>query len=302
MPRTVEEGTWYLRRVNLPVFRHERVSPVNPASLEIAPDLVEKYLVAFLRDEVIRQRKMSRVVLGLSGGIDSAVVAYLAAKAFGCSNVFAFLMPYKISAPTSLSDAKLIVDTLGIESRIIDITPMVDGYVLRYEEGISSMRLGNICSRCRTTILFDQSAEVGGIPLGTGNKSERLLGYYTWHGDDAPPVNPLGDLFKTQVYQLAHHLGIPEALVSKPPSADLVAGQTDEADYGVGYAEIDVVLNAMVHGYSKEQVLEQGITEEHFNLIEKRLSGTHWKRRTATVAMLSDSAIGEYYLRPVDYR
>lgn len=302
MPRTVEEGTWYLRGVNLPVFRHERVSPLNPASLEIAPDLVEKYLVAFLRDEVIRQRKMSRVVLGLSGGIDSAVVAYLAAKAFGRSNVFAFLMPYKISAPASLSDAKLIVDRLGIESRIIDITPMVDGYVLQYEEGISSMRLGNICSRCRTTILFDQSAEVGGIPLGTGNKSERLLGYYTWHGDDAPPVNPLGDLFKTQVYQLARHLGIPEALVSKPPSADLVAGQTDEADYGVGYAEIDVVLNAIVHGYSREQVLEQGITEEHFDLIERRLSGTHWKRRTATVAMLSDSAIGEYYLRPVDYR
>ena len=302
MPRTLGEGSWYLRAVDLPVFRHESVNPLNPASLEIAPELVEKYLVEFLRDEVIRQRKMTRVVLGLSGGIDSAVVAYLASSAFGPSNVLAFLMPYKISSPSSLSDAELVVGELGIESRVIDITPMVDGYVSRYEDGISSMRLGNICSRCRTTILFDQSAEVSGIPLGTGNKSERLLGYYTWHGDDAPPVNPLGDLFKTQVYQLARHLGIPESLISKPPSADLVAGQTDESDYGVGYAEIDVVLNALVHGYSKEQVLEQGITEAHFDLIERRLSGTHCKRRTATVAMLSDNAIGEYYLRPVDYR
>ncbi len=282
--------------------RFPSVNPLNPDSLDINAELVANYLVRFLRDEVLRQRKMTRVVLGLSGGLDSAVVAFLAAEAFGPKNVTAFRMPYKISSPASMADAGTVIDQLGLEDRTIEITPMVDGYASAYESGISPARLGNICSRCRTVILFDQSMEVGGIPLGTGNKSERLLGYYTWHGDDAPPVNPLGDLFKTQVYDLARYLNVPDPIINKPPSADLVAGQTDEGDYGVTYAEIDVVLHAMVKGYSKAQVLELGISPHHYDLIERRVEGTHWKRRPATVAMLSDTAVGEYYLRPVDYR
>ncbi|MBL8059862.1 MAG: NAD+ synthase [Chthonomonas sp.] len=286
----------------LPVFRFSSPSPLDADTLKINPELVERYLIYFLRDEVIRQRKMSRVVLGLSGGLDSAVVAYLAALAFGPENVTAFMMPYKISSPTSLADALLVVQHLGIESKVIDITQMVDGYASTYEIGLSPTRLGNICSRCRTVILFDQSMEVGGIPLGTGNKSERLLGYFTWHGDDAPPVNPLGDLFKTQVYELAKHLGVPNQIIEKPPSADLIQGQTDEGDYGIGYDEIDVILHALVQGYTKQHLLELGLDETKFDLVNRRLRGTHWKRRPATVAMLSDSAVGEYYLRPVDYR
>lgn len=286
----------------MPVFRFSSPSPLDADTLKINPELVERYLIYFLRDEVIRQRKMSRVVLGLSGGLDSAVVAYLAALAFGPENVTAFMMPYKISSPTSLADALLVVQHLGIESKVIDITQMVDGYASTYEIGLSPTRLGNICSRCRTVILFDQSMEVGGIPLGTGNKSERLLGYFTWHGDDAPPVNPLGDLFKTQVYELAKHLGVPNQIIEKPPSADLIQGQTDEGDYGIGYDEIDVILHALVQGYTKQHLLELGLDETKFDLVNRRLRGTHWKRRPATVAMLSDSAVGEYYLRPVDYR
>ena len=286
----------------LPVFRFLSASPLDAATFKINPELVEKYLIYFLRDEVIRQRKMSRVVLGLSGGLDSAVVAFLAARAFGPENVTAFMMPYKISSPASLADAQLVIDALGIKSQVIDISQMVDGYASTYEVGLSPARLGNICSRCRTVILFDQSMEVGGIPLGTGNKSERLLGYFTWHGDDAPPVNPLGDLFKTQVYELARYLGVPETIISKPPSADLVQGQTDEGDYGIGYDEIDVILNALVHGYTKPHLLSLGLDEVKFDLVNRRLKGTHWKRRPATVAMLTDTAVGEYYLRPVDYR
>ena len=288
--------------VALPVIRSAPTSPLDPLTLKINPELVDRYLVRFLQDEVIRQRKMSRVVLGLSGGLDSAVVATLAAKAFGPENVYAFLMPYKVSSPTSLADANLVVQTLGIKGSVIDISAMVDGYAVRYEEGISPARLGNICSRCRTVVLFDQSMEVGGIPLGTGNKSERLLGYFTWHGDDAPPVNPLGDLFKTQVFELARHLGVPDVIINKPPSADLVPGQTDEGDYGLGYAELDVILNALVHGYTRSYLLGLGLEESKLDLVNRRLQGTHWKRRLATVAMLTDTAIGEFYLRPVDYR
>lgn len=288
--------------VALPVIRSNPTSPLDPVTLKINPELVERHLVRFLEDEIIRQRKMNRVVLGLSGGLDSAVVAFLAAKAFGSENVYAFLMPYKVSSPTSLADANLVVQTLGIKGSVIDISAMVDGYAARYEDGISPARLGNICSRCRTVVLFDQSMEVGGIPLGTGNKSERLLGYFTWHGDDAPPVNPLGDLFKTQVFELARYIGVPEVIVNKPPSADLIPGQTDEGDYGLGYAEVDVILNALVHGYGSSYLLGLGLDEAKLNLVNRRLQGTHWKRHPATVAMLTDTAIGEYYLRPVDYR
>ncbi len=286
----------------LPSSTHESANPLHPANLKIDTALVERYLIAFLQDEVRRQRKMDRVVLGLSGGVDSAVVAYLAAKAFGPQNVYAFRMPYKISSSDSLSHAQLVVDDLGLQERTIDITAMVDAYIDSYETEISAGRRGNLCSRCRTVILFDQSMEVGGVPLGTGNKTERLLGYFTWHSDDAPPINPLGDLFKTQVWELARHLGVPAEIVEKPPTADLVQGQTDEGDFGVSYGEADVILNALVQGYSKAQILRLGVPEQNFTLVEKRLRGTHWKRRGPTVAMLSDTAIGEYYLRPVDYR
>jgi NAD+ synthetase len=156
-------------------------------------------------------------------------------------------------------------------------------------------------ARMRMITLFDQSSKHHAIPLGTGNKTERLFGYFTWHADDSPPINPLGDLFKTQVWALARHLGVPSVIVDKAPSADLVVGQTDEGDFGISYARADEILNWMLAGYRPEELVARGFDAAEVQVVRKRVAGTHWKRRLPTVAMLSSTAIGESYLRPVDY-
>ena len=150
-------------------------------------------------------------------------------------------------------------------------------------------------------VIFDQGAKVGGLPIGTGNKSERLFGYYTWHADDSPPINPIGDMFKSQVWQLAVELGVPKEIIEKPASADLIKGQTDETDFGITYAKADRILHFMTQGYSKLKLVEMGFDHAEVELVWKRVDSTHWKRRLPTVAMLSATAIGEYYLRPVDF-
>jgi NAD+ synthetase len=271
----------------------------GPPPLEIDAPLVERWLIRFLRDEMAR-RSMQRVVVGLSGGVDSAVTTYLAARALGADNVLAVRLPYRTSSEASLEHAQLVITALGIPSKTIDISAAVDGYLSCVPEATPGRR-GNVMARLRMTALFDQSAEVGGVPLGTGNKSERLLGYFTWHADDSPPVNPLGDLFKSQVWTLARHLGVPEAIVDKPATADLVAGQTDEGDFGVSYATADAILNWLVAGYSPADLEVRGFDRAELSLITTRLDGTHWKRRLPSVALLSHSAIGESYLRPLDY-
>jgi NAD+ synthetase len=156
-------------------------------------------------------------------------------------------------------------------------------------------------ARMRMITLFDLSARHHAIPLGTGNKTERLFGYFTWHADDSPPINPLGDLFKTQVWALARHLGVPEVIVGKPPSADLVVGQTDEGDFGISYEKADELLNWMLNGYDEKDLLSRGFDAAEVALVTRRVATTHWKRKLPTVAMISSSAIGESYLRPVDY-
>ncbi|MDO8500957.1 MAG: NAD+ synthase [Gemmatimonadaceae bacterium] len=274
-------------------------SVMGPPPLEIDPALTADWLVSFLREE-LRLRGFSRGVIGISGGVDSAVTAYLAARALGPSNVVGVKMPYRTSSADSLAHAQLVIDELGIESRTIDISAAVDGY-LANEPGANPGRRGNVMARTRMIVLFDQSERERALPLGTGNKTERLLGYFTWHADDSPPINPLGDLFKTQVWALARHLGVPEAIVGKPASADLIAGQTDEGDFGISYQRADEILNWLVNGYAPADVEAHGFTREEVALVQKRLSGTHWKRKLPTVAMLSGSAIGETYLRPVDY-
>ncbi len=162
-------------------------------------------------------------------------------------------------------------------------------------------RLGNIMARTRMITLFDLSAARRALPLGTGNKTERLFGYFTWHADDSPPVNPIGDLFKTQVWALARHLGVPNVIVDKPASADLIEGQTDEGDFGISYRRADGILHWILLGYHNPEIAALGFSEDEVALVRKRLDSTHWKRRLPTVAMLSATAIGEYYLRPVDY-
>ena len=282
----------------LPVIHSGTRGRGVPPTLEIDPALVERWLVAFLRDE-FRRRGFTDAVVGLSGGVDSAVVAALATRALGPDAVLAVRMPYRTSSPDSLAHAQLVIDQLRIRSRTLEITDAVDGY-LAHESAADAARRGNVMARMRMITLFDLSAKHRALPLGTGNKSERLLGYFTWHADDSPPVNPIGDLFKTQVWALARHLGVPQAIIEKPASADLVQGQTDEGDFGVSYAVADEILNWILHGWSPAELVARGMDAEAIQLVTRRLDSTHWKRKLPTVAMLSGAAIGESYLRPVD--
>jgi NAD+ synthetase len=263
--------------------------------LAIDPELARRWLVSFLKDEVDRRRGFKKGLVGLSGGVDSALTAFLAAEALGRENVIGVRMPYRTSSPESLEHAQLVIDKLGISSVTIDISDAVDGYLKQVGEA-DPHRLGNVMARERMIVLFDLSAKHKALPLGTSNKSERLLGDFTWHGDDAPPVNPLGDLFKTQVWALARHVGVPEEIVSKPATADLIKGQTDEGDLGVSYVNADRILYHLIRGEEPT-----GYTKEEVEIVRKRLDSTHWKRRLPTVAVLSQTAIGEFYLRPVDY-
>ena len=272
---------------------------VAPLPLDIDAKLTEQWLVQFIKSEMA-QRGFSKAIIGVSGGVDSAVTAYLAARALGPKNVIGVRMPYKTSSKESSAHGQLVIDALGIESDTVDISAAVDGYLAGDPKAEPSRR-GNVMARMRMIVLFDLSAKHRAIPLGTGNKTERLFGYFTWHADDAPPINPLGDLFKTQVWRLARHLGVPEPIVSKPPTADLVVGQTDEGDFGISYSKADELLNWMLSGYKPEELVERGFEEADVELVRKRLASTHWKRRLPTVAMLTHTAIGESYLRPVDY-
>ncbi len=274
---------------------------VRSDPLAIDPELTRRWLVEFLRDEIVRRRGFERGVVALSGGVDSAVVGFLAAEALGPANLTALRLPYRLSSPDSLGDAQTVIDQLGIHAETIEITAGVDGLIGSLPDLPDPARIGNLCARMRMITLFDRSAALGALPIGTGNKSERLLGYFTWHADDAPPVNPLGDLFKTQVVALARHLGVPEAIVRKPPTADLVAGQTDEGDFGISYARADQILHWLLHGLAPDKIVGLGFTAAEIDRVRVRLDSTHWKRRLPTVAVLSGTAINEFYLRPVDY-
>jgi NAD+ synthetase len=277
-------------------------APLRRIDAELAIDaaLTERWLTAFLRDELIERRGITRAVLGLSGGIDSAVVAYLCARALGPQNVHAVRMPYRTSSADSLDDAQRVVDALGINVETIDISAAVDGYLAAAVDA-DPRRRGNVMARMRMLALFDQSARLGALPIGTGNKTERLLGYFTWHADDTPPVNPIGDLYKTQVWALARHLGVPRQLIDKPPSADLEANQTDETDLGVTYLRADRILAQMLAGYTDAQIVACGFATGEVTLVRRRVEGTHWKRHLPTTALVSGTAINEFYLRPVDF-
>jgi NAD+ synthetase len=275
---------------------HER--PVDP--LAIDPELTARWLVQFLSDELVRRRGMQKAVVGVSGGVDSAVVAFLCARALGPENVLGLRMPYTTSSAESLEHGGLVVERTGIRDRVIDISAAVDGYLVQ-EPDAGGQRRGNVMARMRMIVLFDQSMKIGGLPIGTGNKSERMLGYFTWHGDDSPPLNPIGDLFKVQVWALARHLGVPKVIIDKPATADLIRGQTDEEDLGITYDKADRILHGLLSGYSPDDLAGQGCKREDVALVKRRVDATHWKRHLATTAMTSTTAINEFYLRPVDY-
>ncbi len=268
--------------------------------LAIDCELARRWLVSFLKDEVVRRRGFKKGIVGLSGGVDSSLTAFLAVEALGRDNVIGVRMPYRTSSRESLEHAQLVIDQLGIEALTVDISAAVDGYLSQVGDADATRR-GNVMARERMIVLFDLSAKDQALPLGTGNKSERLLGYFTWHADDTPPVNPLGDLFKTQVRALARHVGVPEVILTKPPTPDLIPGQTTEGDFGIAYEKIDRILYYLIRGMKPAEVVARGFTPEEVAKVERRLESTHWKRRLPTVAVLSQTAIGEFYLRPVDY-
>ena len=232
--------------------------------------LLETVLVKFLADEV-GKTGCEKVVVGLSGGVDSALSAALAARALGPTNVFGVLMPYKLSSEESLSDAKALAEVTGIETLVVDISEQIDAYFAHFPEA-DVMRRGNKMARERMTILYDHSARQGGLVLGTSNKTELLLGYGTLHGDMASAINPIGDLYKTQVWALSRALGVPGSIIDKAPSADLTPGQTDEDDLGFSYAEVDRLLYAMVdQRYGRAELLQAGFAEDFIDQVAKRV-------------------------------
>jgi NAD+ synthase len=247
-------------------------------------------LSSFIRDAV-ETSGLAGVVVGLSGGVDSSLSAALAARALGPERVHGFLLPYRTSNPASEQDARAVAAHLGIPHRKIDISPMVDAY-FAMETDADPGRRGNKMARERMTILFDQAKKLDALVLGTSNKTEILLGYSTVFGDNASSLNPLGDLYKTQVWQLSRHIGLPGAVIDKPPSADLWPGQTDEGDLGVEYGTADEVLHLLFdEGLRPEEVVERGYDERTVHQIVSLEQRFRFKRRLMLIARLSGSAV-----------
>ncbi len=269
--------------------------------LSLNNQLLSSFLEKFIRDE-LSWRGFSKAVVALSGGIDSAVTAALACRALGAENVYCVNMPHTVSSSESSLHAKLMADFLGTPYEVVDISPMVEGYAAQLSE-ISPRRKGNVMARARTIVGFDKSEQYGALHLGTGNKTERLFGYYTWHDvSDAAPINPLGDLYKTQVFGLAEYLEIPLEIRKKAPTADLEAGQTDENDLGITYAKADVILEHYLKGYTDTYIAELGFTDAEIARVKGLVNRTHWKRHLPSSAVVSTTAIHEFYLRPLDFR
>ena len=265
------------------------------ADLSLNTSVVRSFLVRFLADEV-RNAGFSRGVVGLSGGVDSAVTAFLACEALGRGNVTALMMPYRSSSRESLTDAQLVVDALRIPSVTVDITPMVDPY-LESQHVEDRVRAGNVMARQRMIVLYDFSARDRALVLGTSNKTELLLGYGTLFGDMASAVNPLGDLYKTQVWQLAAAIGVPGRIVEKKPSADLWSGQTDEGELGFMYADADRLLFAMIdERHTDAELTAMGFSDVFIRNVRRAVQKSQFKRRPPVVAKVSHRTVN------VDFR
>jgi NAD+ synthase len=263
--------------------------------LTINTDLAREILTSFIHSEITRAG-FTKAVIALSGGLDSALSCYLAAEALGPQNVLAIRMPYRTSSSDSLEHAQLVIDALGVQSTTIPITEMVDPYFERFPEA-SRMRRGNVMARARMIVLYDQSEDFRGLVVGTGNKTEILLGYTTLYGDSACALNPLGDLYKTQVRQLSRALGVPAAIIDKAPSADLWTNQTDEGELGFTYEEVDRLLYLLIdQRYSPAECTAAGFSESFVQTVVQRVRRNHFKRVLPPIAKLSNRTVGYDFL------
>ncbi len=263
--------------------------------LKINTTLAQKILTQFIADS-LEKTGFQRAVIGLSGGIDSALSAYLTAQAIGPQNVLAIRMPYKQSSQASLDDAQAIIDDLGIQSDTVDITPMVDPLLERFPDA-SKLRQGNIMARMRMIVLYDQSPAFSGLVIGTSNKTETLLGYSTIYGDNAAAMQPIADLFKDQVRQLSAALGVPQHIIDKAPSADLWQGQTDEDELGFTYELADQLLYLLVdERYTVDEVVAEGFERAMVQKIWRQVRMNHYKRTMPNVGKLSRRTIGHDFL------
>jgi NAD+ synthase len=277
------------------------------ASLEPAPlpqidaPQVISVIVGFLAQQ-LEQTGFERLVVGLSGGVDSAAVAYLAARAAGPENVLAVLMPYRTSDPASETDALRVVLDLGCDSQRVDLTPMADPILTLVgdgEEPAIRVRRGNVLARLRMIVLYDRSAAFDALVCGTSNKTEALLGYGTLHGDMAAALQPIGDLYKSQLRAVATELGVPPEIVAKPPSADLWPGQTDEGELGATYDDLDRILYALVdRRWTVDRCVRAGLDERLVRRTADRVARNEFKRQMAPVAKVSLRTPGIDHLYP----
>ncbi len=256
-------------------------SPTPHPRLRLDPAPLATRLERTIEDTV-RRFGLDGVALGVSGGVDSAVVATLAARALGPERVLALRLPYRDLGADGMRRAERLIADLGLRHETVDITPIVDAYAAS-QPGIAWHRLGNVQARVRMLVQFDKLTQHGLLPIGTGNRSERLLGYFTEHGDDAPKLEPLADLYKTQVWQLAVHLGVPHDIVSVPPSAGLEPDQTDEGDFGMSYREIDLVLAHLDAGFDDAAIAGLGVERAAIDRVRARVVASH-RKRVPTVA------------------
>jgi len=268
---------------------------VADINLSINTDLAREILAGFIRSEITRVG-MARAIINLSGGLDSALSCALAVEALGPENVIALRLPYRSSSPDSLAHAQLVIDQYGIHSETIEITDMVNPLIER-EPSMANVRKGNIMARARMIVLYDQSEAFKALPVGTSNKTEILLGYSTLYGDSASAMNPIGDLYKTQVRQLSRAMNVSEPIIAKPPSADLWEGQTDEKELGFTYEDVDRLLYLLVdQRYSPQEAVEAGFDAKFVNAVATRIRRNQFKRMLPPIAKVSNRTIGYDFL------